>query len=597
MHRASTKLQQEGARAMHAVVLLLGFCLLPIPLSAQRPQSTASGTATLERGQWPAWGTGRALYFSESAVPSRSPNNDAARFPGSDAGAQIAAAMADLPSTGGTVVADYKTPQTLSRDIFTGVTKPVHLILGGTTFQIGSDMLVPRNVSLEFEHGAQLALLHRLDIAGRIIAPASQQIFAPVGSRAVRFSGGSTATSTQTSSTPPETYIYPQWWGAKGDGSTDDTAAMTAAVAAMVGTATGDPPFPNNCMSLFLPSGRYVVSSANAIHLVSGHSGCGIVGLGSFTSVIKYTLPSSQLIYHNEAAGDGVLDRFFLRDLGFEGPGATSGGSWFWDEGNSGTLLVEHVYVYDFQEGYHLEGAGERSGSFVKFVARQLTTAFHLNNQESTDYELSEPNICVPPTGGDIFLFDQMAAPAWTILGGYLCTQGPSDNVFHFSSSYEGNVNRGNLTVIGTHIELGGGSSDNSQLLKDDSLATSKTISFVNVSAGVVDNLPRTTVTLVGKTQFSWTGGILGGWVTLNTDPTEFSGNGPMTAPPLFSMTDAKWYQGNNTYTAPVQQTCTGNYPYTCTPVSTTSNTAPKIYCRNVFVVGDGFIPDQDTGP
>jgi hypothetical protein len=599
MQRASTKLQREGARTLRGVALLLGFCLLPILLPAQQPQSTASGTASLVRRHWPGWGTGLALNLSESAVPLRGPNNDAAGFPGSDAGAQIAAAMADLPSTGGTVVADYKTPQTISRDIFAGVTKSVHLVLGGTTFQIGADMLVPRNVSLEFEHGAQLALLHRLDIAGRIIAPESQQIFTPVGTRMVRFSGGSAATSTQTSSTPPETYIYPQWWGAKGDGSTDDTAAITATVAAMAGTVPGDPPFPNNCMSMFLPSGRYVVSSANAIHLVSGHSGCGIVGLGSFTSVIRYTLPSNQLIYHNEAAGDGVLARFFLRDLGFEGPGATSGGSWFWDEGDSSTttLLVDHVYVYDFQEGYHLEGTGAQSGSFTKFVARYVTTPFHLNNQESTNYELSESNVCVPPTGGDVFLFDQKAAPAWTILGGYLCTQGPSDNIFHFLSSYEGNMTRGNLTVIGTHIEISGGSSDGSQLLKDDSLASSKTISFMNVSAGVIDNLPRTTVTVVGKTQFTWTGGLLGGWVTLNTDPSEYSGAGGTAAPPLLSITDAKWIQGNNAYTAPVQQTCTGNYPYTCTPVASTNQTAPKIYYRNVFVVGDGFIPDQDTGP
>jgi hypothetical protein len=522
----------------------------------------------------------------------------ASSFSGLDAGTQIAAAMADLPSTGGTVIAEYETPQNISRDVFSGVTKPVDVILSGTTFNVGTEMVVPRNVSLEFQHGAQLALVHPLDIAGRIIAPASQQIFTPVGTRMVRFSGGSAATSTSTTSTPPESYIYPQWWGAVGDGATDDTAAFVAALTAMEGPATGVPPFPNGCMSLFVPTGQYLISVRKTLHLVIGHSGCGIVGTGPFASIIEYTDDTASsdnyLIYHDESLGDGALEQFFFRDIGFLGPGEGSNASWFWDEGAAGTgeLLIQNVYIEGFKEGFRVEGtASGDMGTFRKFGARHVMNTFHVNNLQATSYELIDSDVCSSPSGGDVFVFDQYADLNWTIVGGYLCTQAPSSNIFHILSTFGGQITGGNLSVIGTSIDLLGGSSDASQLLRDDSLATSKTLSFVNVSVGNANNLPRSTVTVVGKSVLTWSGGLLLGWVTLNTDPSEAT-----VAPPLFSFANALWNQGNNAYTPPVEQSCTGSYPYTCTPVSS-GPTTPKIHYRNVFVIGPGFIPDLDTGP
>jgi hypothetical protein len=536
---------------------------------------------------------------------------NASAFSGSNAGTQIAAAMAHLPSTGGTVVADYKSPQTISRDIFSGVTKPVHLILSGTTFNVGADMAVPRNVSLEFEHGAQLALAHPLDIGGRIIAPASQQIFTPVGTKMVRFSGGGTATPTQTSSTPPETYLYPQWWGAVGDGATDDTAAFVSALAAMEGVAYWNPPFYNTCLSLFLPTGQYLISVPQTIHLVVQHSGCGILGTGPYASVIKYTNNTASsgnyLIYHDEPSGDGPLENFFIRDVGFVGPGVGSNASWFWDAGGpppGGTdfgtagLLIQNVYIQNFYEGFRIGGtAATENGTFRKFGARNVTNTFHANNEQSSGYELIDADICAPPSGGDVFVFDTNADLNWTIVGGYLCTLGPNDNIFHILSTFTGNQTGGNLSIMGTHIDLLGGSNDESQLVRDDSLGSSKSITFVNVSAGNVDDLPRQTITVVGRSVLEWKGGLLAGWVTMNTDVSEFNGDGAMTAPPLLSVEDAQWNQGNNAYTAPVEQNCTGsNPPYTCTPISS-GPTTPIIYYRNVLVIGAGYIADQDTNP
>jgi len=57
------------------------------------------------------------------------------QFPGANAGAKIAACIADLPATGGTADArGFEGAQTIARDIFNGAVKPVTLLLGATTF-------------------------------------------------------------------------------------------------------------------------------------------------------------------------------------------------------------------------------------------------------------------------------------------------------------------------------------------------------------------------------------------------------------------------------------------------------------------------------
>jgi hypothetical protein len=58
----------------------------------------------------------------------------ASRYPGADAGSRIAAAIADLPATGGTVDArGLDGNQSINADFFSGVKKPVVLVLGFVT--------------------------------------------------------------------------------------------------------------------------------------------------------------------------------------------------------------------------------------------------------------------------------------------------------------------------------------------------------------------------------------------------------------------------------------------------------------------------------
>ena len=64
-------------------------------------------------------------------------------FPGATAGAQIVAARADLPSTGGTIDArGLEGAQTISQDIWAGTTTPFDLLLGCGTFTMSVAQVV-----------------------------------------------------------------------------------------------------------------------------------------------------------------------------------------------------------------------------------------------------------------------------------------------------------------------------------------------------------------------------------------------------------------------------------------------------------------------
>jgi parallel beta-helix repeat protein len=88
------------------------------------------------------YGSGLTTYIQpDQSVPAPtsgpglcivSPNS-----PGANAGAKIAACIAALPATGGTVDArGLQGAQTITQDIFAGVTKPVKLLLGHATFTV-----------------------------------------------------------------------------------------------------------------------------------------------------------------------------------------------------------------------------------------------------------------------------------------------------------------------------------------------------------------------------------------------------------------------------------------------------------------------------
>ena len=67
-------------------------------------------------------------------------------MPGADAGAQIIAAIAALPSTGGTVDGRrLEGPQTITQDLFAGITKSFELLLGDATYTISANQTITAN--------------------------------------------------------------------------------------------------------------------------------------------------------------------------------------------------------------------------------------------------------------------------------------------------------------------------------------------------------------------------------------------------------------------------------------------------------------------
>jgi hypothetical protein len=150
----------------------------------------------------------------------------------------------------------------------------VHLPVG--TYQIGGNVSVPANITLHFD-SSKIAIPGSspavgVTVSGTIDAPVNAQIF-----------------SFNPANTSP-VYIYgpgpisPMWFGAKGDGATDDTAAIQAcfvAAADQEAYGTGWKP------DIFFPTGSYNISSA-----VTLPNYCTVRGE---RSVINGTNPSANL--------------------------------------------------------------------------------------------------------------------------------------------------------------------------------------------------------------------------------------------------------------------------------------------------------------
>jgi hypothetical protein len=129
---------------------------------------------------------------------------------------------------------------TLAHAITTIATDQVTLRIPAGTVAITTDTTIPANITLKLERGAVLAVAttKTLTINGGLEA-GLYPIFSCTGTGKV----------TLTASTKNQ-QVYPQWWGAAGDGSTDDTLAVAAAVASV---ETSDIP-------VFFPKGSYLLT-------------------------------------------------------------------------------------------------------------------------------------------------------------------------------------------------------------------------------------------------------------------------------------------------------------------------------------------------
>ena len=126
-------------------------------------------------------------------------------------------------------------------------------------------------------------------------------------------------------------YVTPQDYGATGNGTTDDTAAVQAALTA-VGAAGGG--------TLYVPPGTYLLSSA-----LSAGAGVSLLGAGPGVSVLSQSSTGANGITYNPTALSGIS----VSGLSIVGPGSGSGVGLLIEANGGGgqatSCVVENVAV------------------------------------------------------------------------------------------------------------------------------------------------------------------------------------------------------------------------------------------------------------
>lgn len=147
--------------------------------------------------------------------------NHCSYYAGATGGAKIAACMQALTDGGTADATGIQGAQTITSDIWSGITEQVQLKFGAATYVLSATASVPSNVTLDFTAGGIISVNSGITftIDGPVVAPVTQ-IFTGSGETKIRNFGRSANSHIPGS--------YPQWWGVKGDGSITYSGSMTS---------------------------------------------------------------------------------------------------------------------------------------------------------------------------------------------------------------------------------------------------------------------------------------------------------------------------------------------------------------------------------
>lgn len=259
-------------------------------------------------------------------------------FTGATAGARIISAIADLPSTGGTVdCRGLEGAQSITADPFVGVTRQVHLILGAATFTLSATSTVLANITVEFTQGSLISVNsgRTLTINGPLIPPGDlhgAQIF-----------GGTLNASNVVFGSGFVQDISPVWFGLA---TTATTAVNATALQAAINSAlnAGDP------HPVTLPCGGFsyltgLTTAINQDYQVIKGCGGGIYdpGVGNPSdsgTILTYTGAGTALI----VGGRGTI----LRDFQLVGTASGGGGIQIGNGTDFAAFTMQNISVTGF---------------------------------------------------------------------------------------------------------------------------------------------------------------------------------------------------------------------------------------------------------
>lgn len=199
----------------------------------------------------------------------------ASQWPGADEGAKLAACVAALPSTGGTIdKRGLEGAQAWAACPWTGVTKVVTLDVGAATSSIAVSCVMPANVSVIFSQGG-------------IFSPAAGQTLTingdVSGSASTHFGGAGVVTLNR------QRQLLPEWFGCVADDSTDNTTCVNKTYAAM--PATGG--------VIKFASGVYAFSTAGGPVFATTFKPVLLSGAPAGASTLRYTATTGTFLTFN----------------------------------------------------------------------------------------------------------------------------------------------------------------------------------------------------------------------------------------------------------------------------------------------------------
>lgn len=191
------------------------------------------------------------------------------------------------------------------------------------TYRLASDVTFPTNTTLVFDQGAVLVPDSGVNVTinGGIDAGQYQIFTSAAGKGNIKGRMGGTE-------------IYPQWWGADGTDSGDDTAALQKAMNSLTSGGT-----------LYIPGGTYHVSAGLDL---TGLNRLNIVGAGVDVTVIKSTSATADVFFSTKPHAQRWQS---FKSFTIDSSVAKTAGAHFNLLGNQYRTVIEDVKLQNWHKG------------------------------------------------------------------------------------------------------------------------------------------------------------------------------------------------------------------------------------------------------